>query len=167
MSLHGSLTKSLLTFSIFHFLTANSNPTFTPTPPDVPIIINKLASAQLSYDFYKMVLYSDLDPLFKLRFTIKRGLDSSSGLEKILNDPVFTTSYHQLLGQFEATFGDDDLINSYRIKRFILCEWCGTVQHYIIGTMDADTARDWEAKINNQGNLSLSNHELIRNQSSR
>lgn len=141
----------------------NAKFTFESIPNNTPVIINNLADAQLSYNSYKLMAYADLNQLFSLRTNIKSSINYLRNISDTIKKPTYEALVYQAEHQFRLMEEDDDLLNSFRTKRFVLCEFCGSIQHFLYGVMDANTARQYDLKINEIANATMKQHELIRN----
>lgn len=152
---------------LFAFILATSNAqfNFTPIPENTPIIITKLAQAQLSYDTFKLVFISDLSPYYQLQETITGGVKTIQNLTSTIYSPTINFTINQLLHQVTLLNNNEETLNSFRSKRFIACEFCGKINHFITGVMDAETARKYDNAFNGLRNQTIEDHELIRNQS--
>lgn len=138
---------------------------FESVSSDVPMIINKITKAHLTYDSYKLVYFADLKPFYNLRNGIKMAIDGIKRTHHRLNKPMFTSAGGQLEHQLELLYADEERLMSHRAKRFILCEFCGKVNHFLFGVMDSETAKKYDEAINNLHNTTISDREIIRNQS--
>lgn len=132
---------------------------------DTPLIVNKLGTAHVTYNNYKLIFFADLVPFYRLKTSIKTAVHTVKNITRLLNKPVYTTAAGQLEHQMDMIYSNEEMLNSFRTTRFILCETCGKVNHWLLGVMDADTAREYDKVINNIGNATLENRQLIRNQS--
>lgn len=152
---------------LFAFILATSNAqfNFTPIPENTPIIITKLAQAQLSYDTFKLVFISDLSPYYQLQETITGGVETIQNLTSTIYSPTINFTINQLLHQVTLLNNNEETLNSFRSKRFIACEFCGKINHFITGVMDAETARKYDNAFNGLRNQTIEDHKLIRNQS--
>lgn len=139
--------------------------TINSVPNDTPIIFSKLGRAQLTYESIKLVYYADLKSFFGLKHNIKSAIDSVKKTHSLLNKPYYTSAAGQLEHQLQLLYADEDRLMSYRAKRFILCETCGKVNHFLFGVMDSETARGYDEAINNVSMAAIQNRNLIRNQS--
>lgn len=139
--------------------------TINSVPNDTPIIFSKLGRAQLKYESIKLVYYADLKSFFGLKHNIKSAIDSVKKTHSLLNKPYYTSAAGQLEHQLQLLYADEDRLMSYRAKRFILCETCGKVNHFLFGVMDSETARGYDEAINNVSMAAIQNRNLIRNQS--
>lgn len=124
---------SLLTFIVL----INAEFTFEPIPDNTPLIINNLADAQLTYNSYKLMAYADLNQLFGLRSNIKASINYPRNISDTMKKPTYEALVRQAEHQFQLMDEDDDLLNSFRTKRFVLCEFCGNIQHFLYGVVDA------------------------------
>lgn len=134
--------------------------TFTPLPDNTPIIFSNNARAHISFNNFNLLFYVDLEPCYNLIDTIKISIQAITELceKKWYNACNITTA--QLQYQLNLITGDDQFIHSIN-KRFILCEFCGKIQHHLYGTMDAETARHYDGLINDLENATISNHDLL------
>lgn len=57
----------------------------------------------------------------------------------------------------------EKLHHKNRIPRFSLCEWCGKLQHFLYGTVEADEAREIITVINNSSQAIKENRKIIYN----
>lgn len=137
---------------------------FNPVANNTPLIIGKLGTAHLNYDSLKLVCFAELTPLNELKHNIKIAVNTVKNITVTLNKPVYTTAAGQLEHQLNLMNTDEELLETFRTKRFI-CEWCGKLQHKFSGIMDLDSAKEYERKINDNMFAALDNRELIRNQS--
>lgn len=138
---------------------------FNPVAENTPLIINKLGTAHLTYDSFQLVFFADLKPFYALKQNIKTAVATIKNLTTVLNKPTYTTAAGQLEHQLHLLYLDEEKLESQRTKRWVLCEWCGKINHHITGVMDAATAREYDKVINGIKNATLKNQELIRNQS--
>lgn len=154
-------------FAIFamQFAVSLTQFNFTAIPETTPLIFNKLAKAHLTYETYKLVFFADLSPMFQLRNNIHFAIRTIANLSTTINKPSYAATTKQLEHQWELMLKDEDLLNSFRSKRFTVCETCGKLWNILYGVMDAETARKYDDVINGIRNLSLDNRELLRNQS--
>lgn len=102
--------------------------------------------------------------MYRLRANIKTAILTVKNITMSLNKPTYTTAAGQLEHQLTMMSLDEELLETFRTKRF-LCEWCGKLQHSVYGLMDAESARNYDTKINDNINAIQDNRELIRNQS--
>lgn len=158
-----SILRTLMYCALYMIVLANFQ--FNPVPNGTPIIVNRLANANLAYDSYKLVFFADLTPFNKLKANIKSAVQTITNLTTILNKPTYTSAAAQLQHQWDLIYSNEELLDSFRTRRFVLCEFCGKLQHHLYGVMDAATDRQYDSVINGIRNASLQNRELIRNQS--
>lgn len=138
---------------------------FRQVPDNTPMIINKMAKAQLTYESYRLVYYADLGPFFGIRENIKLAIDSIQRTHTSLNKPGYISSAGQLQHQLQLLYADEDRLMAHRAKRFIVCETCGKVNHFLFGVLDQRDAQRYDDAINNLANATLNDKELIKNQS--
>lgn len=143
---------------------SNAGFNFDPIPPNTPLLVNNLVDAQLTYNSYRLMAYADLSQLFELKFNIRRSIKLSKEVADMLGKPAYINLVNQAEHQFKLMDEDDDLLNAFRTRRFVLCEFCGNIQHFLYGVMDADTARSYDDRINEISNATMHQHELIKNQ---
>lgn len=155
----------IIMISCIHWIFTVAQFHFDPVPTDTPLIINKLGISHITYDNYKLVFFADLMPFYRIKTNIKTAVSTVKNITRILNKPIFSTAAGQLEHQMNMIYHNEEMLNSFRNTRFILCETCGKVNHWLVGVMDADTAREYDKVINNVRNVTLENRQLIRNQS--
>lgn len=146
-------------------MTASSQMQFIRVPKNTPLIVNNLAGAQLTYESYKLVYYADLKPFFAIRDNIQVAIDSVKVSHTCLNKPIYISAAGQLQHQLELLYADEERLMAHRAKRFILCETCGKVNHFLFGVLDQRDAKRYNEAINNLTQATLLDKELIRNQS--
>lgn len=129
------------------------------------MIISRLSRAQLSYDTFDLVFYTDLAPFYQLEKTISQTIQHIQNITSTSKFDTFNTTTIQLLHEMDLISQNNEIVESFRSKRFVLCEFCGTINHYLTGVMDANTARGYDEIINNIANQTLEQHKLAKNQS--
>lgn len=149
---------SSLTISYAHF-------TFKPVPDSTPIIYIQNTRSYVAFDSFKVLFFIDLEPLYDLVDTMEKCVEEIEHICANTSAPTCGSSSSQLRHQMQNIREDDEFLHSIG-KRFILCEWCGSVDHWFSGVMDADTARHYDSVINAIKNETISNHDLLKNQSS-
>lgn len=136
----------------------------TPVADNVPMIFNKLATAQTTYEDIKLIYYVDLKSYFELRETATRAINIAEHLCNQINNirecDMVTT---QMQFQQEIAKRNENEIIAQRQKR-ALCEWCGTVQYYLYGTMDATRAKEYADRINLIANETGKQNFILQNQ---
>lgn len=133
---------------------------FNPLPDNTPIIFSNNAQAHISFGNFKLLFDVNLEPYYKFIDTIKLRIQAISEIcEKRWFSPCIITS-SQLLYQLELIEEDDQFIHSIS-KRFIFCEFCGKIDHTLFGLMDAETVRHYDELINNLENATISNRDLL------
>lgn len=147
------------------YLTINAEFKFEPIDGNTPIIVNKLGRAHLTYDMFKMVYFADLAPFYRLRTNIKTAINTIKNVTTMLDKPIYTTAAGQLAHQLDLLYVDEETLDAYRTKRWVLCEFCGKINHFLYGVMDAETARQYDDVINGIGSEVKENRQLIRDQS--
>lgn len=138
--------------------------TFSPIPDNTPMIIAQHSKAHVSYDTFKILFYVNLEPYYRLKETIENCTKAVENVCKTSKLTACDITLTQLKYQMESINEEDDFIHSIK-KRFILCEFCGKINHFVYGVMDAETARKYDNVINSIENATISNHELLLNQS--
>lgn len=138
---------------------------YTPVPGNTPLVVNKLATAHLTYDSFKLVFFANLTTFYKLKSNIRAAVTIVKNLTTVLHKPTYTTAAGQLEHQLKMIDADEDMLDSFRTKRFVLCDWCGKAQHWLYGVMDTEHAQKYDDKINEIGKAAVNNRELIRDQS--
>lgn len=138
---------------------------FNETSTSTPMIIARLAPAQLSYDAFNLVFYTDLQPFYHLKNSILHAIDSIYNITKQSNISTFSATTAQLIHQKALILENEQLVDAFRSKRFILCEFCGKINHYITGVMDAESARKYDDLINAVINQTIDQQQLLKNQS--
>lgn len=142
---------------------ANSESTFKIIDNQAPMIISHLAKAHVSYDSFKIVFYVDLEQYYHLTVTLSTCLDVLRNLS-INGETSLSTPITQLERRFDSLKHDEEFIGVFRQKRYILCEFCGDVQHFLYGTMSSSQAQEWADVVNGIRNQTIKNHDLIKNQ---
>lgn len=79
--------------------------------------------------------------------------DSGCKIKALLLDNEFRTSRENL----------EKLYYKRRVRRFTICEWCGKLQHFLYGTVDADEAREILNVINNSSKAIGENRKILYN----
>lgn len=111
-----------------------------------------------------MIYYVNLTEFYHLEKVIKSAIGlAQDTCHKVKNDPC-EVSITQLQQQFNSVSRDEQELNAQRKTRSI-CDWCGTLQHYLIGTMDAKRAKQYADHINQIDNETILQHDLSANQS--
>lgn len=137
---------------------------FEPVDSATPIIFTELAKAHTTYDEYTMIYYVNISEYQQLRETIEKSVKTTSEACTHVVDHSCSIMVAQLRGQLQQVYRDDENLEAHRQKRFTLCEWCGTVQHYLYGTMDATRAREVYEAVNKNTNETHLQHDLMANQ---
>lgn len=135
----------------------------TIIPKGVPILFNRLADAQVSFETYRIIYAVNLTEYYRIEQQMKTAIEKLK--EHCPSDPQsIRTSYCratvlQLEKRLEEANYDDDNLAGYRIKRF--CHWCGDFLHYSTGVVDADSAKIWTDHINRvQNETALQTREI-------
>lgn len=135
----------------------------TPVPDTTPMIFNRLATAQTSYEAYKMIYYTKVGGYFHLEELSETAIKAANASCNTLPNDQCHILINQLHAQFLNALRDTEEIKAQRKTRAV-CEWCGSLQHYLYGTMDANTAREYADHINQIGNETKLQHDLAENQ---
>lgn len=152
------LTLSLMTaYSNGHF-------TFQPVDGDTPMILTQLARAHVSFDSFKLLFYIDLGQYYKLTDTITASIESLKAVTSRVNSAALNITLGQLQHRLNLLSLDEEFISAFRSKRFVLCEFCGRMEHWLYGTMTEDSAKQWLDTLNSWKDQIITNHDLISNQ---
>lgn len=132
---------------------------------NTPIIYTKLTKAHISYDSFKILYHFNIDYVNdisrKLSHTMKQGQSLCNQMKR----DYCEVAIQQIEKNRLITEIDLKRIDGYgkkRVKRY--CEMCGTFLHWSMGIMDADTAVSYDEKINELQNATLTQHQLMKNQ---
>lgn len=121
-------------------IAANAQIEITPVPDTVPMIYNKLATAFTTYENFKMVYYVNLTDFYNLPYIVNNTIQIANATCMKLTPDSCAITLDQLNIQYQNMLRDEEEITAQRKTRG-LCNWCGTIQHYLIGTMDANHAK--------------------------
>lgn len=124
------------------------------------LVFVKTTDAKISYDTYTILYHIDLSTYFKIATTIKKYSNIAEKNCYKLNSTTCNVVIKSIKNQLEYIHRDEMDIRSYqqnqlksnmnthvRQKRSI--ESIGSAFHWMFGLMDADTAREYDNKINN------------------
>lgn len=155
----------MLTFLIVVYLTiVNAQISITPVQDSVPMIFNKLAAAHTTYEDVKLIYYVDLKNYFELKNTASRAIDIADKLcDQTKNIRECNIVITQLHFQQKIAKRNENEIRAQRQRR-ALCEWCGTIQYYLYGTMDATRAREYAERINLIADETKKQNGILQNQ---
>lgn len=145
-------------------IATNAEYTFKPVPEQTPMIITKLARAHVSYDAFKMVFYVDLTEYNRLTGVLHKCIDAAERATLDTFDPSYNFTLAQLKHRMELMNHDEELIRAFRQKRFVLCEFCGSVYHLLYGVMTEEQAQQWANVVNAIKNQTITDHDLLRQQ---
>lgn len=131
------------------------------------LIFVALSKARVSYDSYSLIYHVDISRLKNLTSTVATCIESINLLCGRLNDQDHCRLIKdQLADHYEHMARDELDIESYqqrsRSKRAI--EWIGSFFNWAFGLLDADSAREYDEVINNLGNNTDRQHNLIHEQ---
>lgn len=147
------LTAIGVTLTQCHFV-------FNPLPDDTPIIFSNNGRAHISFNNFNLLFYVDLEPYYRLIDTIRLSVQAITELCETKWFSACNITASQLEYQLKLIEEDDQFIHSIN-KRFVLCEFCGKIQHHLYGTMDSETARHYDKLINDLENATISNGDLL------
>lgn len=137
----------------------------SPIPETSPMIFNRLATAQTAYESYRMIYYVNLTDFYHLKDLSAEAIKLAESTCSLLEEDQCKVSIAQIKSQYITALRADKQIRSQRKSR-ALCEWCGSLQHHLFGTMDAKRAREYAAHINKVANETEIQHNLVANQTS-
>lgn len=134
-------------------------------PPNAPIIFNKLAGAHISYESYNMIYHVNVNEYFGLRSMINDTLNLANATCVKIPQDICTVAIEQLYHQLNQAIRDDVNLQTMRQKRGI-CNWCGTIQSFMYGTLDHAQGEIIVENINSNHNETFKLHNLMINQTS-
>lgn len=122
------------------------------------LVFVKISDAKISYDTYTILYYIDLITYFKISQEIEEYTNTAEKNCNKLNSTTCIIVIDSLKNQLEYVHRDEMDIKSNqqnqlktnlktRPKRAL--EFVGSAFHWMFGLMDADTAREYDDKINN------------------
>lgn len=130
-----------------------------------PIIYSKLTEAHVSYENFKILYYFDIEYMYKLSNQIDHIMEHGEKLCNRMMSTYCELALEQLRkNRLTIKFGlkSIDNYNSRRVKRF--CDWCGQALHWATGVLDNSVAKVYDEKINELQNVTITQHDLLRNQ---
>lgn len=142
----------------------NGQLNFTADNGNSGIIFSKLANAHISHESCTIYSYYDMAGLYQTGHQIELALanlnrecdevmDGGCKIRKELVEEQYNYAKYNLA----------KIHNKSRLPRFIVCEWCGRVVHFLYGNMDAEEARTIIKIINNSSDAIVENRNLIKN----
>lgn len=144
--------------------TAANQMDIRPINRATPIVLTKLADAHTSYEVYKTVYFINLTEYENAPKRIERAIiDIKQLCQKLTLKEICTPSLEQLKQRLEKIESENEKLHARRAKRGV-CNLCGTVQRFLYGTMDAETAHQWANQINGLGNETERQHNILVNQ---
>lgn len=142
----------------------NANVHFQPVPHSTPVLCTKLALAHVSYDNYAMIYHVNLAEFYKLEKTIQNTLFFAN---ETCHQPgaleTCSTVVTQLQSQFFHAQRDNENLKTMRQRRG-LCNWCGSVQGFLYGTLDHRKGEQILRELNENRNETVILHNTILNQ---
>lgn len=130
-----------------------------------PIIYTKLAKAHVSYDTYKILYHFDVDYVYHTSDRIDAIRREAKSLCKQTRGEYCQVALQQMDKNRLITLSELQRIEVYGARRFKRhCNWCGNFLHWSTGVMNADTAILYDEKINELQNATLTQHDLMKNQ---
>lgn len=149
---------------IINILESNGQLNFTTDNGNSGIIFSALAKAHISHESCIVYSYYDMTQLYQMGYQIEQALKNvNKECDKVFDSGCkFRTSLIEEQYRY-AQQNLEKIHHRSRSPRFILCEWCGKLQHFLYGTMDADEARKVINAINNSSDAIIGNCELITN----
>lgn len=142
---------------------ANAQLNFTIDNSNSGIIFSKLTTAHISHESCIIFYFYDMTNLYKMENRIEIALNrANTECEKEVDSGCkIKTSIIKEQFQY-AQRNLEKLHHRSRSPRFI-CEWCGKIQHFLYGTVDADEARNIINVINNSSEAIKENQRIIYN----
>lgn len=126
----------------------------------------KQSQARISYDTYTMLYHLDISEYKNLIKLVENFLKYGSPLSESLKSTTAKILINQIKNHLNHMRRDEMDIEAYqqktRNKRSI--EVVGSFLHWAFGLMDADTARDYDTKINDIQNTSARFHNILKEQ---
>lgn len=139
---------------------------FQPQDQKTGLTFIKLSKARISYDSYTMLYHLDISRYRELTTLVENYIKDSLPLCKQLKGKTCEILLLQITSQLNHMKRDELDIEAYqqksRSKRSI--EVVGSFLHWAFGLMDADTAREYDDKINQIQNSSSRFHNLLQEQ---
>lgn len=127
------------------------------------LVFVKITDAKISYDTYTMVYHIDLTHYYKINKMVQNYINIAEKDCSELNNSTCNVIIENIKSQMEFMYRDEIDINAYqqnqlysgsinqtRQKRAL--EFIGSAFHWMFGLMDADTAREYDEKINDINN---------------
>lgn len=130
-----------------------------------PIIYSQLTTAHVSYENFKILYYFDIKYMYDLSIAVDQVIENG---EKLCNQTA-TLYCNMALKQISKnrvtiknTLNRIDNYESRRVKRF--CKWCGSAISWATGLLENEVAEVYDKKINELQNATITQHDLLRNQ---
>lgn len=130
-----------------------------------PIIYSKLTEAHVSYENFKILYYFDIDYMYQLSKNIENIISNAEKLCQQIPTTYCEVALQQVKKNRETIKNGINRIDNYgtkRVKRF--CNWCGRGLRWATGVLDNAAAQVYDKKINELQNATITQHDLLRNQ---
>lgn len=139
---------------------------FQPQNNNAGISFIELAKARISYDSYTILYHIDVTQYKNLTLTVKNFIDENQNLCKEIKDITCETLIIQLTSQLNYMKRDEYDIEAYQQKnsKKRSIEFIGSILHWAFGLLDADTARDYDTKIENLNNADARTFNILNEQ---
>lgn len=145
------------------FFTTSGQINFTPDASNSGMIFSKLTNAHISHESCSLFYFYDMRELYEMGNQIERAIENLNGeCDKTL-DSTCRMESNLLNEQYQYIQQNLKKIHPKNISRRSICEWCGKVQHFLYGTVDADEAREIMGVINNSSDAITANRNMINN----
>lgn len=154
----------------FVFLCIGSGFTFDFEPQinNAGLTFVELAKSRISYDSYTILYYLDISQYKNLTLTINEFIDKNKNTCKNIRSKTCETLMSQLTSQLNYMKRDETDIEAYQQKnrKQRAIEVVGSFLHWAFGLMDADTAKDYNNKIDKLDSEIIRIHNVLNEQTS-
>lgn len=165
---HRITMKPITFYTILNFINVIwSQVQFEPRDTDTGLIFTELFKAHVSYDTFKLTYVINISDFTKLTKRIGTANEKTQELcDTLGRGDLCHVTILQLRNQLGSIMHDVHMLETkkQRNKRG-LCDFCGKIQHWAYGVMDAERAEQLYDVYNKLANESVQQHDLIRNQS--